>query len=1512
MAKSLRFLLASFILISSLVFTPVTTVHAIDIPAEINKQFTPILIDAGAVSILRVTIFNPNTFPLTNASWTDNLIGVQSGLSIATPALVNNTCGGSVTAVSGTTTISLIGGNVPAQVGATPGECYVEINVTSTTPGNLINTIPANNLTATGNDAGRPVTITNTTPASATLTVIVVTPPTLSKGFAPNTITMGAVSTLSITINNNDSNTNLTGTSFTDTLPANVVLANPVSPTLTNCGASASLAAVAGGNTIALTNATVTPNLNCVVTVNVTSNTQGVYVNTIPAGPGGPGSIVTDQGVTNTNPASATLNVQPIFITKQFNPPSFQAGGVSTLTITLQNPTASAYTGVSFSDTLPVIPNANLTYVLLSAATTCAPGIAANTATTVTLTGGTIPANSSCTVTVNVTIPAGATAATYTNIIPPGAITIISNPGVTNVVETTGDVSVYPLGEGMTGVKSFSIDPIVAGQNTRLRIDLFAPADTNLTNVSMTDNLPAGVTISNVNNLGAPTAPAITGCGATPPRVLDATTGNAFISLTGGAILASARCRIDVWVTSTTPGTVTNIISPADISNNENRDPSDNITDTLTVNGVENLSVTKTFTPPIVSPGGLSVLTITLQNTYPSPLINVSLTDPLPGTVTDGVVVAPVPNASTTCTGGSVIAAPGSQTISMTGGTIPAQAGGVPGICTITVTVRGNDSNATPSNRTNTIPANLVSGTVQSTGLTTNPIADAVAILRTEVLSIGVVKGFDPVLVYGGAASTMSIQLVNPSTAELTGIAFIDNMPLGMIIANPANFNTGTCGGTITGAPGDASFTYSGGAMPANSNCTLTLRAIMYVNGNLTNTIPAGAVTTFNGANSTQATSASLTNLPGATITKAFGPKIILVGAYSALTITVQNTSITPLVNMGLTDNLPAGLSITGLPSAPNSVNNCGGTLTAVAGTQIIRLAGGGLAASASCTIVVSVTSNTPGSYINIIPEGSLTNDQGATNRDPATDTLVVTDSSNGLTKIISKTNQAYTDGSDVAIGEIVTYQVGVVIPPGVYSGATLVDTMERGLAFVGCDTIDAAGLTTSVAGGFASVCSNPIVLPHISTDPEDIDRRVTFDFGTITNATQSDVAIIVTYRVMVLNLPANLDGVILNNSVVWTSSAGTIGPVQTTVKIVEPDLKIEKTADVNFIANGSGVTFTLVISHTSKSHTDAFDVVVSDPLPASLDYVANSLDCNDGEQDPDAGSCIYDPVNRTISAKWSAFTLLPSGDRGIIRFKVVGNASIPANGNVTNVSNVEWSSIPGDQTIPDSYSDPENPFAAERFFDPTASTVFYHDDASLILTPLGDGGGDGDGDDEDDGTTSGGGGFLIPVTGFAPDTLTELNAALRPTYSPTNLSIEIPTIKVKTSIVGVQLKNRNWDVSWLQNQIGWLNGTAYPTWTGNSVLTAHVVNAVGQAGVFSNLRNLNTGEYIFVYNLGYRYTYKVVSNKYVQPNDITILKHEEKAYLTLITCDTYNEKTGKYLRRIAVRAVLVDVREVK
>ena len=376
MRKSMSHFLVVALIVSVLgSSTQTAKAQSISLPAEINKKFTPISIAAGGISVLSITIFNPNVFALTNASWTDNLVAVQPGLRVASPAGINNSCGGNVSTT--TTSITLTGGTVPAQSGSTPGSCTVSVNVTSVTTGSLINTIPIGALSSTGGGAN----ISNTSPASATLNVTGSPAPSVSKSFNPNTIWAGGTSRLTITIRNNLPSTSLTQASLTDNLPANVFLANPVSPTLAGCGGSATLAAVAGGTTITLNNGSIAPSSTCSITVTVTSNQQGSYTNTIPQN-----ALGTAQGLTNPSPASDQINVQEIGLTKRFLPSTFSAGVITTLIITLQNPTSSDYTGVAVTDNLPT------PLILAGSPTTTCGGNLTTTTTSVTLTNGTIPA----------------------------------------------------------------------------------------------------------------------------------------------------------------------------------------------------------------------------------------------------------------------------------------------------------------------------------------------------------------------------------------------------------------------------------------------------------------------------------------------------------------------------------------------------------------------------------------------------------------------------------------------------------------------------------------------------------------------------------------------------------------------------------------------------------------------------------------------------------------------------------------------------------------------------------------------------------------------------------------------------------------------------------------------------------------------------------------------------------------------------------------------------------------
>jgi LPXTG-site transpeptidase (sortase) family protein len=153
------------------------------------------------------------------------------------------------------------------------------------------------------------------------------------------------------------------------------------------------------------------------------------------------------------------------------------------------------------------------------------------------------------------------------------------------------------------------------------------------------------------------------------------------------------------------------------------------------------------------------------------------------------------------------------------------------------------------------------------------------------------------------------------------------------------------------------------------------------------------------------------------------------------------------------------------------------------------------------------------------------------------------------------------------------------------------------------------------------------------------------------------------------------------------------------------------------------------------------------------------------------------------------------------------------------------------------------------------------------------------------------------------------MSALPRESYIQTGgITLEISSLSIKIPVVGVPLRNGAWNVSWLGKQAGWLEGSAFPTWNGNSVLTSHVYLSNGLPGPFINLGKLKYGEKIIIHAYGQKYTFEVRSNEIVGPNDTSAFRHEEKAWLTLVTCREYDETSKGYRKRVVVRAVLVHV----
>lgn len=125
----------------------------------------------------------------------------------------------------------------------------------------------------------------------------------------------------------------------------------------------------------------------------------------------------------------------------------------------------------------------------------------------------------------------------------------------------------------------------------------------------------------------------------------------------------------------------------------------------------------------------------------------------------------------------------------------------------------------------------------------------------------------------------------------------------------------------------------------------------------------------------------SCTNLPAPpTITKSFSPTSRAAApGTSTLLITIGNSNSVPLyLNSTLIDSLPAGMTVSAVPSLQGSCIAAGNTVTATVGATTASFSSGSRVPAGGCTFSFVVNANTVGTYVNTIPIGSLTTSAGS------------------------------------------------------------------------------------------------------------------------------------------------------------------------------------------------------------------------------------------------------------------------------------------------------------------------------------------------------------------------------------------------------------------------------------------------------------------------------------------------------------------------------------------------------
>jgi hypothetical protein len=988
-------------------------------PPSLAESFSPTTVPVDAPSTLTFSITNGNSISV-NASFGDTL---PANLVVAaTPNILNN-CGGTVTAIPGSSNIRYSNSSLAA------GTCSVAVNVIGTTDG-----VFSNSITIDSTDAGSGNT------ASADLTVI--NSPSITKAFGAPTIPLNGTTPLTFTVTNSNVNTTLQGVNFTDTLPAGIVVATPNS---LNTDCLGSPAAVAGSSAVSLSGSIVAHGSSCTMSVNVSGTTAGVKNNSVQV-------TSSNAGAGNTSNASVTV-VAPPSIVESFGAASIPLNSTTSLNFTINNPNATAtLTGIGFSDILP----SGLVVATPSGITgSCGAGTISAAAGTniISLSAGSIAARGACTFSVSVI-----------------------GVAVGKQDSTTGNVTSTEGGTGGTASASTTISPL-----TPTVAISAAPAGPSAVNTSVTFTASlSGVTLTPVAPSGSFTfavnGTTVSSCTQTVSAAGIATC--TVSSLPAGSNTVTATYSGDTNYLASAPGSTSYTVNPLTPSVSVTAFPASSsqvnssVTFTASLSGVMLTPITPSGTfafaangttipgcAALVSTGGTATCT-----TYSLPAGTITVTATYSGDtnyVASGpgntsykvnalaptVVLAAVPaspstlNTSVTFTASlngvalTPVAPSGSFGFAANGAPIPGCTAKVISAGTATCTVASLPAGADTVTATYSGDPNYVAAAPGSTDYTVNPLAPTVSVtaspaspsqVNTSVTFTASLGGVTLMPVVPSGIFTFAVNGTTvASCTQTVSVAGVASCSVSSLTAGTDTITVTYSGDTnyVASAPGVTQYKVNAltptvvlAAAPANSaalNTSVTFTASLNgvtltpvtpsgtfafaANGTTipgcaeagvsaagiarctTSSLPAGTDTitaTYSGDANYVASvpgSANYTVVAPPSIAQVFNPTPIALNATSSLTFTITNpaANTTGLAGVAFTETLPTGIAVVNA-----SATVCGGTLTTAAPSGIV-LTGASVAVNGQCQFSVTVTGAASGQYTSTT--GNVTSTNGGT-----------------------------------------------------------------------------------------------------------------------------------------------------------------------------------------------------------------------------------------------------------------------------------------------------------------------------------------------------------------------------------------------------------------------------------------------------------------------------------------------------------------------------------------------------